>query len=308
MNRINKILIIDDSQLCVKITSDILKNAGYHTFEATRGMKGIEIAIEKEPDLIILDLIMPVLDGFETAKHLKRETKIKEIPIIFLTAGEVKNFITDAYQAGGIDYIMKPFSNEELLARVKIQLELRRKTLALNKSHEIIKQKNRELNELLIKDGLTHLYTREYIIKRISEAIKNFHENRDQFTLIMLDIDHFKDINDQYGHFGGDLILKKISNLLRNNLRKTDTIARWGGEEFLILLQSTNLMNAYQITNKLLKRIREKVYTYDDNKISITISFGIATYKSDHSVDEIIKAADNKLYQAKNNGRNQICY
>lgn len=303
-----KILIIDDSQFCIKITSDILKNAGYHILEATSGMKGLQIAMEKVPDLIILDLIMPIIDGIETAKRIKQKAIVKDIPIIFLTTGDVNTFITDAYQSGGIDYIMKPVKKEELLARVKTQLELRRKTLALKKSHEIIQQKNRELNELLITDGLTQLYTRDYILKKIDESIKRYKNNREEFTLIMLDIDYFKDLNDQYGHCCGDFILKSISDLLRNNLRKTDIIARWGGEEFLILLPAMNLINAYAKTKQLLKKVREKVYTYDNHEISTTISFGIATYDSDISVDEIIKSADQKLYQAKNNGRNQICY
>ena len=308
MTHKKRILIIDDSQFCIKITSDILKRAGYQVLEATSGMKGIQIATKKAPDLIILDLIMPIIDGIETAKRLKQKAKVKEIPIIFLTTGDVKTFITDAYQSGGIDYIMKPVNKEELLVRVKTQLELRRKTLALKKSHEIIQQKNYELNQLIITDGLTQLYTRDYILKKIEEAIRRFKNNKEVFSLIMLDIDYFKNLNDQYGHCCGDFVLKKISDLLRDNLRKTDTIARWGGEEFLILLPAVNLKNAYHKTKMLLEHVREKEYTFDNHQISTTISFGIATYDSNISVDEIIKAADQKLYQAKNNGRNQICY
>lgn len=308
MNNIKTILIIDDSKFCIKITGDILKKAGYKILEATTGINGLQIAIKKQPDLIILDLIMPTVDGFETAEQLKKEINSNDIPIIFLTSGDVKLFITDAYQSGGVDYIMKPVNKEELLARVKTQLELRRKTLALKKSHEIIQRKNRELNQLLITDGLTKLYTRSYILEKIKELQENFKINEEEFSVIMLDIDHFKNINDKYGHCCGDFILKKISDLLRSNLRKTDTIARWGGEEFLILLPGTHSTDAYLKAKKLLRSIREKVYTYENNKISTTISFGIATYESNHSIDKIIKAADRKLYQAKNNGRNQICY
>ena len=308
MNNIKTILIIDDNQLCLKISEKILKQEGYNVIKAKSGIKGLDLAIKKNPDLIILDLIMPTINGFETAQLFKEKNEVKNIPIIFLTSQDIKKFISEAFQVGGIDYIMKPVIKEELIARVEMQIKLRKRNNQLEKSNKIIKKKNKKLKKLLITDDLTKLYTRNYILEEINKSIEEFKENKNLFSLIMIDIDYFKKINDNFGHCCGDFILKKVSYLLRKNLSKTDIISRWGGEEFLILLPNTNLINAIKKANNLLQIIRKNEYIYDNNSISVTISLGIFAYKSNISIDKMIKKVDQKLYKAKNNGRNQIFY
>src|SRR6056297_1838361 len=162
-----KILVIDDNIENIKLTGNLLKQNGHEVLTALSGLQGIRIAIEKQPDLVLLDLMMPEIDGFETARRFKENPDISGIPIIFLTAKEINKFITKAFEVGGADYVMKPVNINELLARVETQLSLKARTDELEKAYDMIKNKNKELNELLITDGLTKLYTRGYLMKKI---------------------------------------------------------------------------------------------------------------------------------------------
>jgi len=303
-----KVLIIDDDVLSIEVTGDLLKKAGYNIIKAKSGLKGIVFALLEEPDVVLLDMVMPVMDGFETAKRLKRMITVKDIPIIFLTTGHVEAYITKAYAVGAVDYIMKPVTPRELLARVHTQIQLKKAQDQLKKSYKTVKSENEELNQLLIIDDLTKLYTRKYLIEYIEKEKVKFDETSEAFSLIMVDIDYFKNINDGYGHHCGDQILSEVSKDLKKSLRKKDIIARWGGEEFLILLPETSKAEATKVANRMLKDIRSDQYTYEDVKLSVTISCGISEYKSDQSIDDIIKKADQKLYKAKENGRNRISY
>jgi diguanylate cyclase (GGDEF)-like protein len=302
-----KILVIDDNIENIKLTGNLLKQNGYEVLTALSGLQGIKIAIEKQPDLVLLDLMMPEIDGFETARRFKENPKISGIPIIFLTAKEINKFITKAFEVGGADYVMKPININELLARVDTQLSLKARTDELEKAYDMIKNKNKELNELLITDGLTKLYTRGYLMKKMKEEKTRYKRYKASFSLIMCDIDHFKKVNDTYGHDAGDLILKKISKLMQNSSREQDTIARWGGEEFMILLPETTIEEAHAVAQRILETLREKVYTYEEEEISLTMSFGLTMYEDKESIDELIKRVDEKLYEAKDNGRDQIC-
>jgi diguanylate cyclase (GGDEF)-like protein len=302
-----KILVIDDNIENIKLTGNLLKQNGYEVLTALSGLQGIKIAIEKQPDLILLDLMMPEIDGFETARRFKENPKISGIPIIFLTAKDINKFITKAFEVGGADYVMKPININELLARVETQLSLKARTDELEKAYSMIKNKNKELNELLITDGLTKLYTRGYLMKKIKEEKIRYKRYKASFSLIMCDIDHFKKVNDTYGHDAGDLILKEVSKLMQNSSREQDTIARWGGEEFMILLPETTLEEAHAVAQRIMETLREKVYNYEEEKISVTMSFGLAMYEAKESIDEIIKRVDEKLYEAKESGRDQIC-
>lgn len=303
----HKILVIDDNLENIKLTGNLLKQNGYEVLTALSGLQGIKIAIEKQPDLVLLDLMMPEIDGFETARRLKENPEISGIPIIFLTAKDINKFITKAFEVGGADYVMKPINSNELLARVRTQLALKARTDELEKAYDMIRNKNKELNELLITDGLTKLYTRGYLMKKIKEEKTRYKRYKASFTLIMCDIDHFKKVNDTYGHDAGDLILKEVSKLMQNASRAQDTIARWGGEEFMILLPETTMAEAYHVAERMLLELREKVYTYENEEISVTMSFGLAMYEPKESIDELIKSVDEKLYEAKDSGRDCIC-
>jgi len=303
----HKILVIDDNLENIKLAGSLLKQNGYEVLTAMSGLQGIKIAIEKQPDLVLLDLMMPDIDGFETAKRFKENPEISSIPIIFLTAKDVNKFITQAFAVGGADYVMKPINFNELLARVNTQLALKARTDELEKAYDMIRNKNEELNQLLITDGLTKLYTRGYLMKKIREEKIRHKRYKASFSLIMCDIDHFKKVNDTYGHDAGDLILKGVSRLMEDASREQDNVARWGGEEFMILLPETTLEEAYIVADRMLKALREKVYTYEDQEISVTMSFGLATYEPKESIDDLIKRVDEKLYEAKESGRDRIC-
>ena len=301
-----KILVIDDNLENIKLVGNLLKRKGYDVLTAMSGLQGIKIAIEKQPNLVLLDLMMPDVDGFETAKRFKENPEISSIPIIFLTAKEINKFITKAFEVGGADYVTKPINTNELLVRVSTQLSLKARTDELEKAYDMIRNKNKELNELLITDGLTKLFTRGYLMKKIREEKIRHKRYKASFSLIMCDIDHFKKVNDTYGHDAGDLVLIEVSNLMKDESREQDIVARWGGEEFMIFLPETTMEEAYVVAKRILEALRAKVYAYEDQQISVTMSFGLAMYTPEETIDDLIKKADEKLYEAKNNGRDQI--
>lgn len=303
-----KILIIDDDVLSMEVAANLLIKEGYEVLKVTSGLKGLLLAIQNRPDVVLLDIVMPTIDGFKTAQKFKEHTTLKDIPIIFLTNGHVEDFIEKAYAVGAVDYIMKPVTPRELLARVDTQIQIKTKQEYLKKSYKTVKKKNKQLNQLVITDDLTKLFTRKFLIEHIEKEKRDFTKTSKVFSLIMIDIDYFKNINDQYGHSCGDHILIRVSKKLKNSLREKDIIARWGGEEFLILLPQTELEEGKIVAKRMLNDIRKTKYCYEDIELSVSISCGMTEYKIDQSIDKIIKETDKKLYEAKRKGRNQISY
>lgn len=290
------ILIVDDVTKNIQVVGSTLKDQGYRIAAANNGIKAIEIAQEVEPDLILLDVMMPELDGFETCKRLKSIENTKDIPIIFLTAKVEPEDIIKGFELGAVDYITKPFNLYELKARIKTHIELK-----VTKDQLI--EKNEILKKLSITDGLTGLFNHRYITDTLADEIEEAERYARPLSIEMIDIDDFKKINDTYGHKFGDQVLVKVADAIESSLRKTDKVGRYGGEEFLIIYTQTDAVGAV----KTAERIRESVENIDwqDDRVKITISGGVFERK-DESVSEMITGADNLLYKAKRNGKNRI--
>ena len=294
------ILIVDDTISNLDILLDILTD--YDVIDAISGEDALELVENENVDLILLDIMMPVMDGFEVCRRLKENNQTKYIPVIFITAITDENNIEKAYDIGGSDYVTKPFKPKELLSRVKRELQIQ--TLIYN-----LKNKEEELKQLAATDSLSKLYNRRYFSK-ISENIFAFSKRESNpLSLIMIDIDNFKKINDNFGHNTGDKVIIDISQKLLNTQRKSDIICRFGGEEFVVLLPNTKLEDAKNIAEKIRFILENNTLNINEVlDIKYTISSGVSNvdFSKDENIEAVLKRADEALYLAKNNGKNQV--
>ena len=286
------ILIVDDVQANITILERTLASVGYNISVAFNGQKALELVPKLKPDLILLDIMMPGIDGYEVCRRLKQSDESKYIPVIFITAKGDTESIVEGFDVGAVDFIMKPFKVKEVCARVHTHLTL---SAALNK---LIQDSE--------TDPLTGLFNRRTFLKRIEEEAMRFRRYQKPFSILFGDIDFFKKINDTYGHAAGDAVLINISNILKTEKREIDQVARWGGEEFLILLPETDVAGAVQHGNKIREMISAKPFIYEGQEINITMSFGVSIYNGDTSIEKVIDLADQRLYRAKESGRNKV--
>lgn len=286
------ILIADDVEINVDVLVEVLSHK-YNIITAYSGQEVIDIVDTQHVDLILLDIMMPEMDGYETCKILKSKQITKDIPVIFITAQNDEESIQEAYEVGGIDYITKPFKVKELLARVNREIQL--------------KSLIEHLHFLSSYDEMTKVYNR----RKFFELAKIECHNRENLFAIMIDIDKFKNINDTYGHDIGDKVLKYISAELKQHVPDDSIFGRIGGEEFAIILRKKSKQKAIKKAKKLKKAIENLQIPIKKHKqlLSCTISIGItqATPQT-KSIDNLLKEADIALYQAKNNGRNQVVF
>ena len=301
-----KILLVDDIRMNLEIAGKTLEREGYDLYIADNGFTALDLIHETDFDLILLDIMMPEMDGFETCRKIRQSKKNLDIPIIFLTAKADIDSIVTGFDLGAVDYIRKPFNFLELVARVKTHVELK-------KSREEIRRKNLKLKEaydqlkIVAKtDPLTGLINRREIMERIEHEMARYERSNISFTLIIGDIDYFKKVNDTYGHECGDKVLASFSKIFKNNTRKQDSISRWGGEEFLLLLPDTNQDQGYLLAEKLRTIIERTGFYKDSVKIQLTITFGVSTIRAGQTVNELISEADEALYEGKRRGRNCV--
>lgn len=301
-----KILLVEDDKLQAKVTKEYLESKGFEVIWTDSGKEAIKIVKTQPVELILLDFILPDIDGNEVCRFLKHIENTRSIPLIALTIkGSVAERIS-GLDAGADDYLPKPFSEDELLAR--IYANLRRKSF-----QDEIHRMNRQLVEVLSKvevfaatDTLTELFNRRYFENILEKEFNMTLRYHTPISCLMIDIDKFKLVNDQYGHQAGDVCLKEIANIIKNCVRNVDTVGRWGGEEFIVLLPQTKKENAIPPASRMLKAIsNNKFSSYPDR---ITVSIGIAGIPepSINSVKKLINAADHAMYEAKVTGGNRI--
>lgn len=286
------IMIVDDTKENINILRKTLARIGCKISVALDGKMALDLIPRLKPDLILLDVMMPDIDGYEVCRRLKEDEELKNIPVIFITAKGDTEDVVEALEVGAVDFIMKPFRQEEVLARVKTHLTLSAAIKKLIPDSET--------------DPLTGLYNRRTFLKRIENEAMRFKRSQKPFSILFGDIDFFKKINDTYGHSAGDDILINISKLLTTEKREIDQVARWGGEEFLILLPETDLKGAVQLGNKIREMISAQPIIYEGKEIQVTMSFGASKYNGEISIEKTIDLADQRLYRAKETGRNKV--
>lgn len=289
------VLIVDDMTTNLLILSDLLKDE-YQIKIAKNGQKALDIVHSSdEVDIILLDIMMPDIDGYEVCRQLKSNPKTKNIPIIFVTAKDNDEDEEYGLNLGAIDYITKPFNKAIVKLRIKNHLEL--------------KLKSDLLEELSMYDGLTHIPNRRFFDEVFQSTYKEVKRENKSLAVLMIDIDFFKLYNDNYGHGKGDEALKKVAQALQITLKRpTDLVARYGGEEFVILLKDISEENVKKIALNLLQSIRELQISHEYSKVEqiITISIGVA-YKTASSLInkiELLICADEALYDVKRTSRN----
>lgn len=301
-----RILIVEDSKTQADVTKEFLEKNDYEVIWAKDGTSAIKVAKTTSVDVIILDLILPDIDGKEVCRWLKLNSDTKGIPIIMLT---IKSSIEDkvtGIEAGADDYLPKPYNEIELNARIYAAL----RTKALQ---DELRQKNKQLEELLAKvellaitDPLTELFNRRHLEAALEMEWKKSKRYEQPLACLMIDIDHFKSVNDIYGHKAGDSVLREIARLIKNNLRAVDTVARWGGEEFIAILPQTDKEDAMKAASRILEIVLNHKFEQVPER-RITVSVGLAY--SDSSIDtteKLTHAADFALFEAKRKGRNRI--
>jgi diguanylate cyclase (GGDEF)-like protein len=285
------ILVIDDQLLIRKMINKILDDLG-KIEDADNGKTGIEKAKELRPDLIVLDVTMEGMDGFETCKLLKEDAETRDIPVIFLTGHDNVQVEERALDAGAVDFIKKPISPKILHRRVRNVLRLQ--------------DANRRLEVLARTDPLTGANNRRHFMETGNAEVQRMQRYNSSFTVMMLDIDHFKSVNDNYGHDVGDDALKATVKVLEKALRVEDTLGRLGGEEFAIILPETNKFNAAIVAERIRVSVSEIVVDTDKGPLSFTVSTGVSDSSNGPDFDAILKCADEALYQAKEGGRNRV--
>jgi len=291
------ILVVDDEPLYQELIADIL-GADYEILMASGGMQALEIARNKMPDLILLDLIMPGIDGYEVYRRMKAVQRTCDIPVIFITglgdvAAEAKGL-----KLGAVDYITKPINPELVRARVNTQIR--------------IKLTRDKLSQLAATDGLTGLANRSYFDKMLAYEYARHTRSGTDLSLIMLDIDQFKAFNDTYGHVCGDDCLRRIASAISGIIvRATDLVARYGGEEFVFLLPETRLSGAVMLAEKVCKCISDLALEHRRSSAGhVTASLGVASgrFLPGSLISGLVENADLQLYVAKAGGRNRVAF
>jgi len=300
MRRKETILIVDDIETNIDILNEILSYR-YDIMVALDGKSALEVAKEKLPDLILLDIMMPQMDGYEVCKRLKENSRTATIPVIFNTARTDENSIEKAYSVGGIDYICKPFNVKEIKVRVEIQLRMKRVLKDLEKS-------KKQLTLLASIDPLTKIYNRRYFRVYSESIIKNMQKYDISLFIIMLDLDNFKFINDTYGHTVGDKVLVSISNTLKQISNAHDILCRYGGEEFVILAKRKSLDDAIEFAFNIKDEIAKRNIPINEKIINVTASIGVSPIylNKEHNIEYALNRADEALFKVKYSTKNNV--
>lgn len=289
-----RILIVDDERININILNTLLKT-DYRLMAATNGDQAIKAAIEGQPDLILLDILMPGMDGHQVCRKLKSNPATRSIPIIFITAmGDAENE-TMGFALGAVDYIPKPFNNAVVKARVGVHLRLKRQ--------------NDMLESLALMDALTNVPNRRAHDQARAAEWRRCQREKLPISFIMVDVDQFKPYNDNYGHGAGDDCLVRIAKAINNCIRRPgDMLARYGGEEFVAIMSGTHSVGALQMAQQFHAAVVDLAISHEHSAVAphVTISVGVATTTRTDEVtpEQLAEAADKMLYQAKESGRN----
>ncbi len=291
-----KLLVVDDQPINIQVMHQVF-GSDYQVFMATSGPQALSICQVNPPDLVILDVVMPGMDGFEVCTQLKSQAATRNIPVIFVTAHTDAAQETYGLSVGAVDFISKPVNPAVVRARVK--------------THLTLKFQSDLLRNLVFLDGLTGVFNRRYFDQQLGTEWARSSRHNTPLTVIMLDVDHFKRFNDRYGHLAGDDCLRTIAQTLKICLKRpADVVARYGGEEFACILPDTGFDDAMAMARDMEHRVRALKIPHEHSPFdgAVTISVGLATRPQGTAGDALglIGLADAQLYAAKQNGRAQV--
>lgn len=298
-----KILAVDDSLLICQQIEKVLKNEEYTVYKSHSAKETLELLEEVDPDLILLDVILPDMEGYELFEKIKAKDK-NHAPVIFITSKDSEQDVIRGFELGACDYIKKPFRPEELKSRVKAHLEDKRERDELKILNETLKTNMQILNRVAYRDELTGLYNRRFVVEKLAQDLM---EPNRQDALVMIDVDDFKHVNDCYGHDAGDMVLVCISNIMESVCRRHKVI-RWGGEEFLIILMAVTKQECYEVCEEIRKEIQAFPFLQGNTTFYCTVTLGISLYDKEQSFKMNMTHADMALYRGKKTGKNRTVW
>jgi two-component system, cell cycle response regulator len=303
-----RVLIVEDSRTQAEWLAQVLSRDGYRVTICGEGRDAIRRVRTEPPDLVLLDMILPDMDGLEVLRVLKARPEEQFLPVILLSVKADLDSRVTGLRIGADDFLAKPFADAEILARSAAMLRI--KSL-----QDQLRAAKVQLEQLSVTDGLTGLFNRRHFEERLKEEFRRAHRYSDPVSLMMLDLDHFKNVNDRYGHLFGDEVLRSTAELLRASMREPDICSRYGGEEFAVILPKTHVQGALVVAERILLELRRRSYAAEATEtgareeVKVTVSIGIAFYPSKDVTTPslLVKFADEALYRAKHDGRNTIC-
>jgi diguanylate cyclase (GGDEF)-like protein len=305
----HSILVVDDDPETARLVRAWYNDQPFEVRAAPDGEEGLRLAAQNPPDLILLDVKMPGLDGVSVARRLRQDPKTQGIPVILLSACRDMETKVEAFAAGAQDYVVKPFACEEIDARIRTALGRRRALIELQSEVQDLQVNNNQLEQLLMIDEKTGLFNFREFQRRLSDEWNRAERYGAPLSVIFLDLDDFKSINDTLGHQAGDLALQEFATLVSGGARGSDVAARYGGEEFAIILPHTDGEMGLRVAERILAAVREFVFLEETKPTRITVSAGVATYSSGagiDSMDALVRAADRALYKAKDAGKDRV--
>lgn len=310
------ILIVDDLPQNILALEAVIADMGFDIISARSGNDALRLSLKHDFALILLDVQMPGMNGFEVARLIRSNPKTNHFPIIFVTAG-MKDLLDqiEGYETGAVDYLMKPFEPVILRSKVRVFQELYQQRKVIEKFYnnleQLVEERTAELKEanetisrLAATDELTNLSNRRSFNESLAAALSAARRHEFPLSMIMIDLDHFKVVNDTCGHSEGDKVLQLFADLLRDMTRTEDVAARWGGEEFIVILPHTLREAAAALAERI--RAAFERHPTSDTPIVLSASFSVVQLRGEEDADTLIKRADDALYRAKNEGRNRV--
>jgi diguanylate cyclase (GGDEF)-like protein len=303
-----KILVVDDHEDNIELLRARLEARGYEVFGANDGQAALEQVDKVCPDLILLDVMMPKMDGMEVVRRLKANANLPFIPVIMQTALDSTENKVEGLDAGADDYITKPINFAELEARVNSLLRIKSLQSALAAREKELSELNMRLRQISLTDGLTQVENRRSLEERLHDMWQHSLRLHEPIAIVMCDIDKFKSVNDTYGHQAGDAVLKEFAQCLKAEAREIDRVGRYGGEEFLLILPGTVLDAAVTFAERLREKVEKHTFKYAGGTLRRTMSCGVAGAPHPRVKDQeaLLRAADDALYVAKETGRNRV--
>jgi diguanylate cyclase (GGDEF)-like protein len=304
-----RILVVDDDRDSIDLLREWLTLEGYEVLSAGGGAEALRRIATDHPDLVLLDLMIPPPDGLEVIRAVKKDRRLATVPVVVMTVKrDVKSKI-ESLRTGADDFLVKPFHFDELDAILRASLKKRHLYATLERTNRQLREANEKLLKLSVTDDRTNLLNDRYLRRRLAEEFKRAQRHGTPLSAMIIDLDHFKQVNDKYGHDCGDQVLKEFGALATENAREIDIVGRFGGEEFLMILPNTDGIRAAIVAERVRKAAEEKIYKYREFLVRVTISAGVASFPANasiHSEADLLKTADEALYRAKQASRNRV--
>ena len=309
-----RILVADDDPMTLLSLSRLLESSGKQVFTAEDGEEGLALALQKRPHMLITDWRMPKMNGIDFCRALRDNESTRHTYIIMLTGKESDDELVQALEAGADDFMVKPFTPKVMEARIRsgeriigFQQKIHRDREVIQQYADLLASANLKLQNMAMTDVLTGLPNRRSALNRLKEVVAEAKRHREPLCCIMIDIDHFKQVNDKYGHDIGDMVLKELAAIFSSSARSYDMVSRIGGEEFLVICARSGLDDTGQLAERLRSAVEMHRVIHEDTPIQTTISLGVAAWNEDMADgEEMTRAADLALYQAKQQGRNRV--